>query len=864
MIKPVTTVTVVPNLPTSLERLHELAYNLRWSWDHETIALFRRLDRELWEHTGRNPVWMLGLVSQQQINNAAADESFMAHLDRVCETFDRYMQNTTTTWYAKHYGVPPAKPYIAYFSAEFGLTECLRNYSGGLGVLSGDHLKSASDLGLPLVGVGLLYQEGYFSQYLSADGYQQEAYPVNDYANQPVTRMVDDENKPILVNVPMANRTVYAQVWRAQVGRVPLYLLDTNIPNNALPEDRDLTDRLYGGDRRQRIRQEILLGIGGIQALSLLGIEPTVCHMNEGHSAFMGLERIRRMMVANPTLKFQEALTICKVGNIFTTHTPVAAGLERFGFDLIDEHFAYLWSAFGLTRDQFIDLGRENMGSYELYSMAVLAINLSSAANGVARLHGEVSREMWQWMYQGLPIDEVPIGHVTNGIHVETWTSREMGSLFDRYLDPSWREDPSNEATWAEIDKIPDAELWRTHERRRERLVAFARQRLRKQLEARGSSQSSVENAEEVLNPDALTIGFARRFATYKRATLFMTDRARLSRLLNNPDRPMQLIFAGKAHPHDLPGKEFIREIVNLARLPEFRHRIVFLENYDMAIARAMTQGVDVWLNNPRRPKEASGTSGMKVIYNGGLNASTLDGWWDEGYAPSLGWAIGNGEEYPESQEELQDTIEAQELYNLFEQDIVPLFYERTRDGLPREWIARVKTSIRKLAPFFNTTRMVMEYNDTYYMPARQRFERLSVPDLTQGIEFNTWQQNLIEVWPQVKVVKVQTTGDELKIGSEQEVQAWVDLGTLTPDDVTVQLYHGTLNTRGEIVTGNTIDMKPISSKTGAPQNGANVYEFAANVAYGSTGQHGISVRVLPHHTDLPSPFQRNLIRWAE
>jgi starch phosphorylase len=861
MVKPVTTVRVVPDLPPSLERLRELAYNLRWSWDHETIALFRRLDRDLWDRTGRNPVWMLGLVSQHQLAAAASDEAFMANLDRVCEAFDRYMDNRTTTWYAKHYGTPPDRPFIAYFSTEFGITECLRNYSGGLGVLSGDHLKSASDLGLPLVGVGILYQEGYFAQYLNADGYQQEAYPVNDYANQPVMLEVDEHNKPLLVKVPLLNRQLYAQIWRAQVGRIPLYLLDTNIPENTLPEDRNLTDRLYGGDRRQRIRQEILLGIGGIQALQLLGLNPMVYHMNEGHSAFMGLERIRLMMDAHPELTFQQARDICRTGNIFTTHTPVPAGLERFGFDLIDEHFSTLWQRFGLTRDQFIDLGRENMGSYELFSMAVLALNLSSAANGVAKLHGAVSRGMWQWMYPGLPKDDVPIGHITNGIHVETWTSREMGSLYDRYLDPSWREDPSNPNTWWDVDKIPDAELWRTHERRRERLVAFCRERLRSQLEVRGASQSEIESAEEVLNPDALTIGFARRFATYKRATLIFQDKARLARILNDPDRPVQFIFAGKAHPHDIPGKEFIREIVNTARLPEFRHRIVFLENYDMAIARAMTQGVDIWLNTPRRPKEASGTSGMKVIYNGGLNASTLDGWWAEGYDTSVGWAIGNGEEYPETQENLQDTIEAQALYNLLEQDIVPLFYERSRDGLPRGWIERVKNSIRKLAPFFNTTRMVIEYTDQYYMPACANYERLTIPDLSRGIAFSNWKQRLIQVWPKVKVLRIETSGDELKIGSEQQVRAWVDLGDLTPEDVTVQLYYGTLDTHGEIVSGDTLNMAPIAGSNGATPS---VYGFETQIAYRSTGQHGLSVRVLPCHEDLPTPFQRGIIRWAE
>ncbi|MBX3081670.1 MAG: alpha-glucan family phosphorylase [Anaerolineae bacterium] len=856
MVRPVATVTIVPNLPPSLERLREIAYNLRWSWDHETIALFRRLDRNLWESTVHNPILMLGLIDQSQLAAAAADEAFLAHLDRVCASYDRYMTNTSSTWYAKHYGPTTEQPHIAYFSMEFGLTECLRNYSGGLGVLSGDHLKSASDLGVPLVGVGLLYQEGYFSQYLNSDGFQQEAYPINDYANQPVTLMRDEAGDPLLVKVPLPGRYLHAHVRRVQVGRVPLYLLDSNIPENTLPEDRDLTDRLYGGDRRQRIRQEILMGIGGIQVLNMVGLEPTVYHMNEGHSAFMGLERIRLMLKKNPGLTFQQAWEICRSSTIFTTHTPVPAGLERFGFDLIDEHFGYMWQDLGISRDQFLDLGREDMGGYQLFSMAVLALNLSSAANGVAKLHGEVSRKLWQWMYPNLPMDELPIQHVTNGIHVETWVSREMGELFDRYFDPSWREDPTNPNTWWDIDKIPDAELWRTHERRRERLVTFARERLRTALINRGAPLSEIEGAEEVLNPEALTIGFARRFATYKRATLFLTDKERLYKLLNNPDRPVQMIFAGKAHPHDIPGKELIREIVNTARMPEFRNRIVFLENYDMNIARMLVQGVDVWLNNPRRPEEASGTSGMKCIYNGGLNASTLDGWWAEAYDPSVGWEIGKGEEYNPDQYALQNKIEADALYTLLERDIQPLFYDRGRDGLPREWISRVKNSIRKLAPFFNTNRMVMEYTDQYYQPAVSRIERLSTPDYSRGIEFAEWRRRVSGAWDRIRVVKVETSSNTLKIGSDQEVHAWIDLGELTPDDVSVQLYYGSLTSHGDLETGETVEMNPLNS------NGS-VYEFAGKIAYATTGQQGFSVRVLPKHEDLPTPFQRGLIRWA-
>jgi glycogen phosphorylase len=476
MIKPVTTVNVVPDLPKSLQRLEELAYNLRWAWDYETTALFRRLDSELWEKTGHNPVWMLGLINQERLVAVQNDPAFMAHLNRVCAGFDEYM-NSDNTWYKTHYR-EFGQPNIVYFSMEFGLTECLQNYSGGLGVLSGDHLKSASDLGLPLIGMGLLYQEGYFQQYLNADGYQQESYPLNDYSNLPVRLQHDDNGDPIKISVPMPGRDLYAQIWKVQVGRVPLYLLDSNVPENELEEDRNLTDRLYGGDRRTRIRQEILMGIGGIRALKALGMEPTICHMNEGHSAFLALERIRDLM-SEHDLDFYQAMEISRVSNIFTTHTPVPAGLERFGFDLIDEHFTDYYRSLGLTREQFIDLGRENMGDYELFSMPVLALKLSGGSNGVAQLHSSVSRTMWRWVYPGVPKDEIPIDSITNGIHMQSWVSGEMAMLFDRYLDPSWRTDEANPDIWKDVDGIPDSELWRTHERRRERLVAFARRQLR-------------------------------------------------------------------------------------------------------------------------------------------------------------------------------------------------------------------------------------------------------------------------------------------------------------------------------------------------------------------------------------------------
>ena len=722
--------------------------------------------------------------------------------------------------------------------------------------LSGDHLKSASDLNIPLIGVGLLYQEGYFQQYLNADGFQQESYPINDYANLPVTLQLNEEGQPLKISVPLPGRELYAQIWKVQVGRVSLYLLDSNIDENTHEEDRNLTDRLYGGDKRTRIRQEILMGIGGIRALRALGIQADVYHMNEGHSAFLLLERIRNYM-REDGLTFEQAKHMTAASSVFTVHTPVPAGLERFGFDLIDEHFTDLMNELGISRDRFIDLGRENMGSYELFSMSVMALDISSSVNGVAQLHGEVSRDMWQWVYPGVPVHEVPITAITNGIHVQTWVSIEMALLYDRYLDPAWRSEESRPEVWQGVTHIPDAELWRTHARRRERLVTFARSRLRQQLIRRGVSQSAIEEAEEVLNPDALTIGFARRFATYKRATLIFRDLERLRAMVTDTDRPVQFIFAGKAHPHDNEGKELIRQIVNASRDSDFRHSIVFLENYDMNVARYMVQGVDVWLNNPRRPKEASGTSGMKVIYNGGLNCSIPDGWWAEAYRPEVGWSIGNGEQYGEDEWEHQDYIESQALYNILEQDIIESFYNRSRDGLPREWIDRIKTSMIELAPFFTTYRMVQQYTDQFYMPRFKVAQDMSRPNFDKAIAFSEWRETLNHVWNQVHVVDVVVEQSDVAVGSNTDVRAKVNLGQLKPSDVRVQLYYGMLDTMGHITEGQSVDMELIE------EHGNSQYSYSIQHFYDTTGNVGFSVRIVPDHPYIYTPFLPHRITWA-
>ncbi len=854
MIRPVARVDVSPKLPPELNRLLDLAYNMRWSWDVETNALFRRLNDDIWIKTNYNPVWLLGLLKQETLEAAVKDTAFMTHFRRACDSYNAYM-NAKDTWYRRNYGDFEQR-YVAYFSMEFGLATCLQNYSGGLGVLAGDHLKSASDLDLPLVGVGVMYQEGYFQQYLNQDGYQQESYPLNDYSNLPVKPVYNAKGERVVITVPIADQTLHAWVWRVQVGRVPLYLMDANHPANP-PELHDLTDRLYGGDRRARIRQEILLGIGGVRLLKALDIPLEVVHMNEGHSALSALERIRLLMKEQPDLDFEEARNILATSNVYTIHTPVTAGLERFGYDLIDEHLPWLWNELGLTRDQFHNLGREPMGGYDLFSLPVMALKMSAATNGVSKLHGDVSRRMWQWMFPEVPEAEVPIQSITNGIHIQTWTSREMVQLFDRYLDPTWRTDPSQESVWKEVERVPDTELWRVRDRRRARMVAFARTRLRQQFERRGAPKTQIDLADEILNSDALTIGFARRFATYKRATLLFRDPERLKRIVNNPERPIQFIFAGKAHPHDHPGKEFIREIIRFCNMEEFRHAMVFLENYDMTIAHYLVQGVDVWLNTPRRPKEASGTSGMKVIYNGGLNVSILDGWWDEAYVPDLGWAIGSGEMYSPEEEDLQDFIESQALYNLLEQDVIPTFYNRRRDNTPHLWVQKIKASMTALAPAFNTSRMVQQYASRYYVTSRERFEALIGTNIKHGKAYADWLINIHKQWKKIEVEKVHVSEHSVTVGQALQVEAWVNLGTLKPDDVSVQLYSGPLDTAGMLLSGEAYEMQA----DGGQRNG--VYQFNAELVYDTTGERGMSVRVLPKHDSLTDPILTGLICWA-
>jgi len=668
------TYDVVPNLPANLEILRRIAHNLCFSWNDGIQDLFQRMDPRLWSVCKHNPVLMLGLISQERLNDLARDQGFVAQLERVADDFDRYLSQPRVQD-GEYCAEEPFQ--VAYFSAEFGLTECLPIYSGGLGVLAGDHLKSASDLNVPLVGIGLLYQGGYFSQYLTADGWQMETYPQNDFSNMPVRPVRDADGSPIRIAVMIKEVDVAVQVWRIMVGRIPLYMLDTNIEPNP-PEFRQITGQLYGGDREMRLQQEIILGIGGVRALKALGIEPTVIHMNEGHSAFSALERIN-MLRQEKGLTFDAAREVVTASTIFTTHTPVPAGNDTFHPDLIRTYFEEYVKNLGINFKVLLGYGRlDPRDDHEPFGMTTLALRLSAHSNGVSRLHAKVSRSMWQKVWVHHPVEDVPIEYITNGIHVPTWISREMGALFNRYLGPDWAEDPDHERVWHQVDEIPGTELWRTHERCREHLVGYVRSRLVEQLKRRGASTAEIMRAGEVLAPETLTIGFARRFATYKRATLLFRDPDRLARLLNHPGKPVQIIIAGKAHPQDNEGKELIKQIIHLSSQEPFQRSLVFLEDYNMDVTFHMVSGSDLWLNTPRRPLEACGTSGMKALANGSLNLSTLDGWWDEAYQRDCGWALGHGEVYENY--DIQDAIESLDLYNLLENEIVPLFYQRGMD----------------------------------------------------------------------------------------------------------------------------------------------------------------------------------------
>lgn len=842
---------VIATLPEALEPLHRLSANLHWTWSHEARELFRGIDRNLWEAVEHNPIRFLEKLTADRLERLAADEAFLARMRHCDARLAKYLAAPTIEIPADI--EKKSNEAIAYFCAEFGLSEALPIYSGGLGVLAGDHLKAASDLGLPLVGVGLLYSRGYFRQSLSSDGWQQEQYPHYDFYEMPLLLVRGEDQKPLRVEVEMPDRIITCQIWRAVVGRVELYLLDSNILENE-PADQAITDTLYGGDQEMRIRQELILGVGGMRALRAVGIDPVVCHMNEGHAAFLSLERINQFM-RRFGCDYRTARKVVVSSNVFTTHTPVPAGFDLFPADLLKPYALRLLEPLGLTFDEFQRLGRlepENEG--ESFNMAVFAMENANYVNGVSKLHAAVSREMFHSRWPGYPENEVPVEAITNGIHTLTWMSRPMADLFDRHI-PNWRERIDDPAMWQMVRSIPDEELWEVRENLRGDLVRFLRRRLKQDLIQRGSSKSDFAG-DSILDPRILTIGFARRFATYKRATMMLADRERLLAMLTHPERPIQIVIAGKSHPRDDGGKSMIQELYRFIVSGGARNRMVFLEDYDLEVARRLVQGVDVWLNNPRRPHEASGTSGMKVVPNGGLNCSVLDGWWDEAYSPELGWAIGDRLQHDDPTQ--QDISDAHSLYHLLETEIAPRFYHRVSSAMPKAWLQMIKGSMAELGPRFNTQRMVREYAQRFYFPAWKAYARLTSNDLAAARSANAWRERMRSEFSKVRILEVSHSASvENELGQTFEVTAKVDLNGLDDGEVRLEVLFGQAMGNRELGEYDVLPMDLVSRD-------GKVATYSRTVPMSRPGHRGFVVRAVPHHIDVAIPGELNIVKWEE
>ena len=854
-MRPISIYSVLPNLPEQLKPLWELAHNFWFAWNSNIENLFAQIDQQLWDKSYRNPVWFLNHVPQKVLEDLANDEIYLERMREVNLSLQQYLSRKTSP--VVFPDALSGQPVVAYFSLEYGISLCLPIYSGGLGILAGDHLKSASDLNLPLVGIGLCYQQGYFRQYLTPDGWQQERYPINDFEEMPLTLVEDEKGSPLLICMELAGQPLHARIWKCQVGRITLFLLDSNIADN--PEHfRKITAQLYGGDLEMRIWQEFLLGIGGIKALRALGMEPRVIHMNEGHSAFAGLERIREFMTGHG-MPFEAAMELTASTSVFTTHTPVPAGNDRFPADLMQRYFEPYAREMGLAFKVLLALGRENpRDDSEHFCMTVLALKLSRFNNGVSTLHGRVSRDMWQRVWAQFPAEDIPIGALTNGVHTATWVAPDIALLYDRYLGSNWREDADCKRVWTLAEGISESELWRTHERLRARLVDYVRMRLQKQLRAKGARRRALEIAAEVLDPEALTVGFARRFATYKRAYLILSDRERLLRLIRDKERPIQFIFAGKAHPQDNEGKKIIQDLLELCRSEECRQKMIFLEDYDMEIAKYMVQGCDVWLNTPRRPLEACGTSGMKALVNGVLNMSTLDGWWDEAYRPdnSVGWAIGLGEEYEDPG--YQDFVESQTLYNLLENEVLHDFYDRGRGGLPRTWVRKMKLGLKELVPEYNSHRMVDGYVKTAYLQAFENYKRLEKDNFQPAKELAAWRMDLMTKWGGLEVRNVTSEGEQrMVVGDQFKVEADIFLNDIDPKFLRVEVYCGTVDHAGNFSNRRFSVMDP----AGKSADGWQRYRGMAEP--GQAGRFGYTVRILPAHPLLLDPHSLGLVCWA-
>lgn len=803
-----------------------MATNLHWTWDRDLKNLFARLDPAAWEASQHDPVHTLEMISLERWASLASDAEIIAAVAAAQTRLDEAIGGQR--WFQQR-GESPLE-LVAYFSPEFGLSETLPQYSGGLGILAGDHLKAASDLGVPLVGIGLLYAEGYFRQRLDPDGWQVERFPRLDPAGLPIV------DTGLTVPLDLAGEPLRVRVWRVHVGRVPLYLLDTDVEGNS-PGTRAVTDRLYGGDTEHRLRQEIVLGIGGVRALRALGLHPQVMHSNEGHAGFAALERIRELVVEG--LAFGEAVEAVRSGGVFTTHTPVPAGIDRFPEEMISQYFGAFAQSLGVGIDELLAIGRRTDDHDTRFNMAVMGLRLNARSNGVAQLHGAVSRDMFHGLWPEVTRDEVPIGAITNGVHARTWVSEAVEHLMRDHVHPVW--DGADTATWAAAARIPSSEVHRVRDAGRAELVNFVRSRM----------------GQDVLDPEALTIGFARRFATYKRATLLLSHPDRLRALLESTDRPVQMVFAGKAHPADQPGKEMIRAIEQFARNRDLRRRFVFLPDYDMRIARAMYHGCDVWLNNPRRPLEACGTSGMKAALNGCLNLSVLDGWWDECFDGGNGWAIPSADDDPDPGR--RDEREALALFGLLEDQVVPSFYDRDEHGCSASWCDRVRHAWVTLGPYVTASRMVRDYVTRLYEPAAAAHRRLAADGATAARDLAAWKQRVALAWPQVHLVRVDPAPEHgLRTGDQVPVSCQVYLDGLSPDDIVVEVVHGRLDTEGDLLAAPEVVPLMLDSVTTE-----RVASFRGQYRVHTAGPHGSALRVRAAHPDLASPFELGRVLWA-
>lgn len=848
-------ITVNPQLPKRVGELLDIANNLWWSWNSEFLRLFKEIDSDLWETVGKNPVKFLKLVSQDKLEDIAKDEEFLAKYDEVVNHFNSYMQ-TKETWFSKNYP-NNANDLIAYFSAEYGIDEIIPIYSGGLGILSGDHLKSASDLGLPFVAVGLLYKNGYFNQKIDGYGTQKTEYTNIDLDNLPILPVKDENGEDLIIDVDFPDRKLYLKIWKIVVGRISLYLMDSDIDKN-IAEDRVVTLRLYGGDQEMRIRQEIVLGMAGIKLLKRLGLNPSVYHMNEGHSAFLTLEVIKDVM-EEKQVSFEVAKSMCSAKTVFTTHTPVPAGNDIFPIELMDKYFSNFWPKLGISREDFLRLGMKNsQGLEQGFNMGMLALRIAGKKNGVSKLHGAVSRRLFSDVWPNIAPDESPIEYVTNGIHTCSWLAPSMKKLFNQYLKPYWQDNIQDDETWNDIKNIPNKELWDTHTDRKKKLCALVKNNITTRLKSSGYNYEEINEIVSKLNPNALTIGFARRFATYKRATLIFRDLERLTQLLNNPERPVQLIFAGKAHPADKEGQDLIKYIHEVSMKPQFKGKIFLLENYNIAMSRYLISGVDVWLNNPRRPMEASGTSGQKASVNGVINFSVLDGWWAEGYNQKNGWTIGDNTEYQSYEE--QDIADSESLYNTLENKIIPLYYENKKeDGVSDKWMEMFKNSIISTGGRYSTSRMVIDYTRDYYIELAN-LSKNHYQNLDEVIDFTNWKKNMYASWKDIKITQNNNLDNiTIDAGNQIEVHCIVNLPeNIDCNSIRAEVYYGKILENGIMEQIQTVPMNLIE------QDDENrVYKYSAKIELKTGGNYGYTFRVMPQTDMMLNTANLDLIQWV-